>query len=564
MKSYKAITKLSAVAFILAGVLFTGCKLEEQWFSETTPDTFFRTKNDVLKVLNRPFTHLFWYEVGQRPPHRFYLQEMTADQFCMPTRGDDWGDGGHFVRLHNHSWTPDESSVSETWRGTAMGIALTIECRTDLEQLDYPSFGLTEQDKADHINQLNTLIAYYYLRALDYFGAFPIFNDLTAPATGRHKPEKVFAHTENLLKQAIEKLYPKEAGTEATSILSSGTAATLLARLYFNAESYIGVPHYEECAKICKDIIDGVYGPYALDELWNGPFNFNNRNSQALIWALPSRNTDQELFDMYYRYGFNYSQQDMFTNLGFRPYNGFGLTPSHRPDGSSYDFRLNGPFSKFNDADLRKQQYVYKGGGSYEGMLLRDAQYKANGDPQLGIRSGYAGKPLVLVDYVALMATLEEGQDPSTLRSSMLDGEEPSLFRLAKFPVTPKDDPNCWSVFYPIIRLEEVYFMLAECNMRAGRTDEAAKLINTVRHRAFEGGNDPDPVTAGNLDKWRMVDEWGIEFLGEGRRRTDLIRWGLFHTESWWDHTPSNESRLVFPVPTTAIAGNNLLADEPI
>lgn len=71
-------------------------------------------------MLNRPFTHLFWYDVGQRPPRRWYLQEMTADQMSMPTRGEDWYDGGHFVRLHSHNWTPDESSISDTWRGTAM------------------------------------------------------------------------------------------------------------------------------------------------------------------------------------------------------------------------------------------------------------------------------------------------------------------------------------------------------------------------------------------------------------------------------------------------------------
>lgn len=116
-----------------------------------------------------------------------------------------------------------------------------------------------------------------------------------------------------------------------------------------------------------------------------------------------------------------------------------------------------------------------------------------------------------------------------------------------------------------MIRLEEVYYMLAECRMRAGLKKEAADLINEVRSRAFENKADPDPVTKDNLDKYRMVDEWGIEFLGEGRRRTDLIRWGLFLTEEWWDHKASNDpSRLVFPVPTTAIAGNNKLADEPI
>lgn len=218
---------------------------------------------------------------------------MTADQMSMPTRGEDWYDGGHFVRLHSHNWTPDESSISDTWRGTAMGIALTIECRTDLERLDYPSLDLTEKDKADHINQLNALIGYFYLRGLDFFGAFPIFNDLTKPAEGRSKAEKVYAHTEGLLKHALENLYPKEAGSEASSVISRGAAATLLARLYFNAQSYIGEDHYAECAKLCEEIIGGEYGKYELDKEWYGPFNFDNRQSQALIWrclrATPTR-----------------------------------------------------------------------------------------------------------------------------------------------------------------------------------------------------------------------------------------------------------------------------------
>ncbi len=38
-----------------------------------------------------------------------------------------------------------------------------------------------------------------------------------------------------------------------------------------------------------------------------------------------------------------------------------------------------------------------------------------------------------------------------------------------------------------------------------------------------------------------MIDEWGIEFLGEGRRRTDLIRWDMFVTEAWWDHNQATQ-----------------------
>ncbi|MFQ9022009.1 MAG: RagB/SusD family nutrient uptake outer membrane protein [Parabacteroides merdae] len=51
-----------------------------------------------------------------------------------------------------------------------------------------------------------------------------------------------------------------------------------------------------------------------------------------------------------------------------------------------------------------------------------------------------------------------------------------------------KGDPDV-----PVIRLAEIYYMLAECKMRAGDKQGAADLINTVRKRYFEDGVDPDP-----------------------------------------------------------------------
>ena len=115
-----------------------------------------------------------------------------------------------------------------------------------------------------------------------------------------------------------------------------------------------------------------------------------------------------------------------------------------------------------------------------------------------------------------------------------------------------------------VIRLSEIYYMLAECELRAGDKKTAAGLINQVRGRNFEGGADPNPVTADNLDEYRMLDEWMIEFLGEGRRRTDLIRWDKFVTESWWDHTPLNDkNKNLFPIPNSAISANNLIEQNP-
>ena len=165
-----------------------------------------------------------------------------------------------------------------------------------------------------------------------------------------------------------------------------------------------------------------------------------------------------------------------------------------------------------------------------------------------------AGQEVVLVDYVNVNGN----------SSTMMDGSEVSGVRLVKMPIPDVNDKDLlWNPDFPCMRFTEVYYMLAECKWRAGDKEGAAKLINEVRKRNFEGGNDPDPVTASNLDVYRMADEWQTEFLGEGRRRTDLIRLGLYTTESWWAHKPTDDTKKRFPLPSEAMAGNPLLKQNP-
>jgi hypothetical protein len=266
--------------------------------------------------------------------------------------------------------------------------------------------------------------------------------------------------------------------------------------------------------------------------------------------------------DWWFKYTHHKNMLQYFGIDGVSAYNGHGLTPSHRPDGTLYtEWKLGNTYEKFNDQDLRKKEYKYLGNGNYEGMFIVGKQ-TVDGMTIKGSKE-YSGKPLVFVDYIALMSKTTATTNLSTLRSTMADGEENSCIRPVKIPVASELQYR-WASYMVVLRLEEVYYMLAECKMREGKKDEAAALINKVRRRAFQNYNDPDPVTAANLDKWRMLDEWGIEFLAEGRRRTDLIRWDAFTTEPWWDHQPSDPSRKRFPVPTKALSGNNNLSKEPI
>ena len=552
-----------AVTVGAAALCAPSCDLDEKFYSEVTPDTFFTSPESTYAVLCRPFTHWKWY-IGA---DRWYLQELTTDEMVCPKRGSDWYNSGEYYRLHYHTWSPDDRFVVNTYDGTTGGISRALEAKSDLQGVDYNAIGLNDAVKADHITQLNAITAYFYMRGLDYFGGMPIYYSVDDDLCARSTARETYAHIETLLKDAIPALSKKTTlGASEDGYIKQAAAAALLAQLYFNAVAYIGEEHFDECAEICRDIIGGVYGTYELDKTWYGPHCFDNNTSPEVIWTVPSENSKVE-WNWYFKYFYHYSAYEYF-GIETAGYNGFMLTPSLDPQGRYYtQWKLGSPYRKFNDKDLRKKPYRYLGSRKYEGMFLVGDQTNPNNPSQqcLGQKE-YSGKVINLVDQVARFSEVgTKYNSVAELTSTMADGEENSGVRLVKAPQPNLDDKLLrWNPDCPVIRLSEIYYMLAECELRAGDRKTAAGLINQVRGRNFEGGVDPNPVTADNLDEYRMLDEWMIEFLGEGRRRTDLIRWDKFVTESWWDHTPLNDkNKNLFPIPNSAISANNLIEQNP-
>ena len=546
-----------AVTVGAAALCAPSCDLDEKFYSEVTPDTFFTSPESTYAVLCRPFTHWKWY-IGA---DRWYLQELTTDEMVCPKRGSDWYNSGEYYRLHYHTWSPDDRFVVNTYDGTTGGISRALEAKSDLQGVDYNAIGLNDAVKADHINQLNAITAYFYMRGLDYFGGMPIYYSVDDDLCARSTARETYAHIETLLKDAIPALSKKTTlGASEDGYIKQAAAAALLAQLYFNAVAYIGEEHFDECAEICRDIIGGVY------KTWYGPHCFDNNTSPEVIWTVPSENSKVE-WNWYFKYFYHYSSYEYF-GIETAGYNGFRLTPSLDPQGRYYtQWKLGNPYQKFNDKDLRKKPYRYLGSRKYEGMFLVGDQTNPNNPSQqcLGQKE-YSGKVINLVDQVARFSEVgTKYNSVAELTSTMADGEENSGVRLVKAPQPNLDDKLLrWNPDCPVIRLSEIYYMLAECELRAGDKKTAAGLINQVRGRNFEGGADPNPVTADNLDEYRMLDEWMIEFLGEGRRRTDLIRWDKFVTESWWDHTPLNDkNKNLFPIPNSAISANNLIEQNP-
>lgn len=80
------------------------------------------------------------------------------------------------------------------------------------------------------------------------------------------------------------------------------------------------------------------------------------------------------------------------------------------------------------------------------------------------------------------------------------------------------------------MRLSEVYLMYAECAVRGyGNTGQGLTYINMLRTRA-------GAPTVDSYDLDFILDERGRELSWEGKRRTDLVRFGKFTSSNYvWE-----------------------------
>ncbi len=549
MKRYK----VKSILTILVVLVLSSCSnnLDEELFDRIGKENYYQNKNAILASLLRTYEHGHWYSGNER----WYAQELTGDQFVWTQKGRHGYDGGQWVRMHNHTWTPEENVLASCWNGGFTGIGYANNSMADLQLLDYTKFGMTEADKQTHISELKTIRSWYQLMLLDFFGSIPIvenISDLKPQSTSQEN----FAWIEKEIKDNISKL-PKAPIAKYEGRMTQGAAATILVRLYLNSKAYIGATKWTECAQVCQDLLDGKYGTYSIDPTWYGPFNAQNDKSPEAIWYFPHAKNQ---LDGYFFYApffhYNSDQATGFTQWG--EWNGIGLQPSLDLDGKPYTSELGKPFGKFNDKDLRKKPFNYLGNGKYEGMFFYGPQYKrGTTEPILGSEE-YNNKPLVFVDQVGRFSEKPAGRWLEG--SHVITGEENSGVRWMKYPVFPDNDVNEMEPDGAEMRLSEIVYSLAECKFRLGDKATAATLLNSVRVRNFAPEDWASVAyTADQITEQELLNEWGREFLGERRRRTDLIRFGKFTEGTWWDKQATPANKKFFPIPNKALNTNPLL-----
>lgn len=471
------------------------------------------------------------------------LQSIASDEGIVPFRGGtDWYDGGRYIEMQQHTWTPTSVSVTKVWQNLTKAIAKAA----------YAEKVINSKSNQPNSKQLyaeaQAMGAYWNQLLLDLYGV-----------AAEKKPEDV--GTDNLSKiyrgkdavnyilsqydAALPNL-PDKAQVGNTHFTKAADWA-LKARLFLNKPVYVN--EYASQFDFTKQDMDSVIyyctkvintGDYFLEaknyfDMWN----VDNSNNPEIIFAFNQSIANNGSNRLAY-FPASRATQGSLTNLSSQGTDAYALTTRmyHMWDGHHNDprfFQRNLPDSGcVADADYQLNRGIQV--GPQYGIVLNDAgtDYQRCSDGKLKILPLYdKARSGARVDY-----TPEVGL---TSHNEQVAGARPWKYEFD--PMARTHNPS--RVNIPTMRLADVYFMRAEAYLREGDAANALKDVNMVRSAR---GVTLDT----SIDLKRMELERIWEFYYEFQRRRDQIRFGDYE-DTWTDKTNTDPTRRLFPIPQDVI-----------
>ena len=130
---------------------------------------------------------------------------------------------------------------------------------------------------------------------------------------------------------------------------------------------------------------------------------------------------------------------------------------------------------------------------------------------------------------------------------------------------TAQHHQNFSDTDFPMFRLAEIYLTRAEAKFRLNGSQDGLADILEVQGRANRD------LKASSVDEQTLIDEWCREFYMEGRRRSDLVRFGLFTGSKYlWSFKGGSENGQgiptkfdIYPIPGDEMKNNPNMTQNP-
>ena len=431
------------------------------------------------------------------------LQDFTADG--MKNR---WGDDGLDQLTTTSSWDGN----NKFFRYLYNRIYYTIpQCNNLISVLN--STTVPNSDLARNEARFLRSLAYYYL--IDTFGKGVL---ATEDNLGESEPLpeasrlELFNYVESELLE-IEPIMPESNGYGRANKF---VVDMLLAKLYINAEVYIGEERYDDALTYISKVINE--GGYQLTDSFVENFSADNENSSEIIYPLiADAEFSQSFGNTTYIVNGSLSSDTM-------PIAQFGALEGwqgHRASPAWYGLFGNSASALANSSDERASLFWTDG----HNFTMTDYREWTDGYPSIKFRN-----------------TNFNGSSTATAFSS---------------------------TDFPLFRLSDAYLMYAELALRGAAGADMNFALNYVNDVRIRSG--ASTISMGNLTLDFILDERARELNLEGHRRTDLIRFNKFtggnYIWPWKGNTMEGTSipdyYNLFPIPEQARGANPNLTQNP-
>lgn len=461
------------------------------------------------------------------------VQETSTDEAKCSWENDAW------VRaLNTNTWSEVQNdAVYAVYVRTLQGIALVNEYlrQTTPEKLQSRGVSAELARKIDGFrDEARFIRAYLYWMAMDCFGSVP-FTTEKSPFGGAYFPQQ--ASRTDIFDWCVGELrYLMSEDSDLLPARSNypradkGSAAGLLARMYLNSKVYTGVERWEEAKEVCEGIFAMGYAlcpDYAA--LFRGDNGENMQARGEMLWAVDYSDSKTQSYG-----GTSYILSATLASTD--------ITEASRPNGQRNGW-----------AGLR---VPYEFVSTYFNVSGQDYQ---TGAYEVADRRG----------EVFYIKGRSESMDGALY--NFMNGWSCLKFNNIPFGQTnesflPQSALKTFSdVDFPMIRLGEIYLIYAEACMNTGAEALALPKLQELSSRA--GVEPPQQITRDFL-----VAERARELMWEAHRRTDLIRYGLYHTDTYlWPYKGGDsfkgqafpEYKCLFSIPPTELATNDKLVQNP-
>lgn len=429
-------------------------------------DGYYNTENHILEAISAAYGPLQWFDYydGQCAPLCLVYDCMADDIYVG---GSNTSDQQQLHLISQYLSDPNKS-ITSVWTTCYTGIN-----RSNLVIADAESSNLSEDDKAQYIAEARVLRAFYYSILWKLWGNIPFYDsNLTDPFIAEQKKaNEIYQLMEADLVQVLDsKLLPMKQNEKWAGRITQAMAAMLYAEyvMYQQDET-----RYNKALEYMKSIIkSNNYSLQPYENLWETQYEWN----------------DETIFDINYiakggkrSWGNNGASggATLPTMVGISGLNG---SPDYVA-GWGFGSVSKEAYDIFEEGDKRRDI----------GILNIDQYIKENASKGITVSydKRYQNTGLFLRKYLGRI-----GGNTGCIGDSDLN----------------------WDNNLRVYRYAETLLNAAELALRTNDINSATEYLSQIRKRA---NLDPIEATMDNI-----LLERRREFIGEGKRYFDLVRFG--------------------------------------